>query len=395
MPTLTNTFILAVNGGSSSLKFALYRADSLQLTISGTISRIGEQDGIFQIKNGKNELLQTDKSHYPDLNAAVLDLIAWLKKNEQYPLAAIGHRLVQGGPEHRAPELITDKLVKSLMQFIYLAPNHLPGELSTIKVFQSAFPDLPQIACFDTAFHKDLPDHVKYYPLPAIYKKDGLMKYGFHGLSYEYILLKLKEKTPSVIRKKVIIAHLGNGASMAAVKDGVSVDTTMGLSPIGGLVMGTRSGDLDPGVLLFLLKQGKLSAEELDDLLSKNSGLKAIAGESDIQALLKKEDSDPTAKEALSVFCYQAKKFIGALAAAMGGLDVLVFTGGIGENSAIIRERICQDLEFLGIKIDQWSNHSRQETISNLTGRVKVTVLVTNEEWMIARHTKKIISDSK
>jgi acetate kinase len=233
-----------------------------------------------------------------------------------------------------------------------------------------------------------MPDEAKYYPLPAKYQEQGLLHYGFHGLSYEYIMQKLKADMVKVKTQKIIIAHLGNGASMAAVKYGTCIETTMGLSPIGGLVMGTRSGDLDPGVILFLLKQGGLTVTQLDELLSKGSGLKAIAGKSDVRELLKMEAKDSKALTAITLFCYQARKFIGSLAAAMGGLDLLIFTGGIGENSAVIRERICLDLGFLGINLDKNSNYYNKKNISLARSRVNVLVMKTNEEAMIAQHTQ-------
>jgi acetate kinase len=377
-----NASILVINCGSSSLKFSLYLAASLLPEWSGSISPIGSSEGKFEIENSQYQKLENRSAFFKDLDTAVAEVIRWLKSNGyQDSLSAIGHRLVQGGPDHRGPELITGPLLKTLEQFVYLAPNHLPDELKAVKAFQAAFPGIPQVACFDTAFHKDMPTYAKYYPLPEKYKDIGLMKYGFHGLSYQYILQELMAENPTVTKKKIIIAHLGNGASMAAIKNGISVETTMGVSPIGGLVMGTRSGDLDPGVLLFLLKQAQLTPNKLDDLLSKDSGLKAIAGISDVQELLQAEKDDPKAAEALTVFCYAAKKFIGALAAAMGGLDLLVFTGGIGENSAVIRERICSGLEFIGIDL------------ADSKSRVAVRAIPTNEELMIARLTDHLLND--
>lgn len=360
-----SSYILSVNCGSSSLKFSLYQAGSLQQEWSGSVNAIGSSESELMISSGE-QIVEHQKAGFKNLDAAVMVIIRWLK-NSRYSagLLAIGHRLVQGGPNHRKPEKINGKLLESLSQFIYLAPNHLPDEIKTIKSFQAAFPGLPQVACFDTAFHRNMPDEAKYYPLPDIYREQGLMHYGFHGLSYEYIMQQLTANNAAVNKQKIIIAHLGNGANMAAVKNGVSVETTMGLTPIGGLVMGTRSGDLDPGVLLFLLKQGHLTPKKLDDLLSKSSGLKAIAGISDVQRLLKKETKDLKAKMAITVFCYQARKFIGALAAAMGGLDRLIFTGGIGEHSAVIRERICHELDFLGIQIDKKLNQGSKEDISS------------------------------
>jgi acetate kinase len=385
MTDKSDTYILALNCGSSSLKFGLYSRDSLQSELSGIVNRIGDKNSHFEIKDGNNAILESRNAHFKDIKAAAKALVKWLKVNKQLSIAAIGHRLVQGGPDHRQPEIITHDLLKTLHKFIYLAPNHLPDEISTIKIFQAAFPDLPQVACFDTAFHKDIPAYAKYYPLPGKYKDKGLMRYGFHGLSCQYIMQKLGEESPSIAKQKIIIAHLGNGASMTAVKDGISVDTTMGLSPIGGLVMGTRSGDLDPGVTVFLLKQSKLSANNLDELLSKRSGLKAIAGTNDVQELLKNEKADPKAALALLVFCYSARKFIGALAASMGGLDLLVFTGGIGENSAVIRERICAEMNFMGIEIDSKKNSANEPVVSRGKTHVSIRVIKTDEELMIAK----------
>jgi acetate kinase len=391
MAVSLNTFLLTINCGSSSLKFSLYRAGSLQQELSGSVDAIGSTTSKLVITN-QEKSLPGHAGGFKNLDAAVKAVIRWVKKSQyNNGLLAIGHRLVQGGPNHRAPQLITDDLLKTLQQFIYLAPNHLPDEIKAIKAFRQAFPQLPQVACFDTAFHADMPDEAKYYPLPDKYREQGLLHYGFHGLSYQYIMQKLAADGVKVKEQKIIIAHLGNGASMAAVKNGISIETTMGLSPIGGLVMGTRSGDLDPGVVLFLLKQGRLTATQLDTLLSKESGLKAIAGKSDVQQLLATEEHDAKARAAITLFCYQARKFIGSLAAAMGGLDRLVFTGGIGEHSAVIRERICHDLEFLGIYIDQKLNSRNSDDISSSTGKVKVMVIKTNEEEMIAQHTQTII----
>jgi acetate kinase len=379
-------YILSLNGGSSSLKFSLYHADSTLLEWVGAIERIGEEKARFEIKDRTGKILESREIHYPDFAAAVHDLLEWLKnKQGAYPLLAIGHRLVQGGPDHRKPMIVTGELLASLEKLIYLAPNHLPDEINTIKAFQSAYPGVQQIACFDTAFHRSMPAYAADYPLPAKYKAQGLIRYGFHGLSYEFIMQELTSEESPVAQQKIIIAHLGNGASMAAVKNGLSVDTTMGISPIGGLVMGTRSGDLDPGVPLFLLKQAKMTPDELDDLLSKDSGLKAIAGSSDVQELLKLETGHPKAKKALTVFCYTARKFIGSLAAAMGGLDMLVFTGGIGENSAVIRDRICNDLGFMGIELDPKENKNNKPVISKGDSKIVVRVIRTNEELMIAR----------
>ncbi len=392
MDRLSKKFILSINCGSSSLKFKVFNSRSLKMELDGHIDHIGNVESSFQIIDQEGNFLIKNSIHFQDFGAAVNEVITWLKLNaEKYPLAAIGHRLIQGGPNHRAPEIITQDLLDILGQQIYLAPNHLPDEINAVQAFKTAFKEVIHIACYDTLFHRNMPSFAKYYPLPAEYTDMGLIKYGFHGLSYEYIMKKLGNKISATKRKKIIIAHLGNGASMVAVKNGIGIETTMGISPIGGLVMGTRSGDLDPGVLLFLLKDGHLTPNELDQLLSKNSGLKAIGGTNDVQKLLIDESKNPKAKLALSIFCYAAKKYMGALAAAMGGLDMLIFTGGIGENSPIIRDRICVDMDFLGIVIHQQSNQTSSEIISPLANKVQVMVIPTNEEWMIAHHTRNFI----
>ncbi|AMR33983.1 acetate kinase [Mucilaginibacter sp. PAMC 26640] len=393
MTNPANNHILVINCGSSSLKFSIYDFGAFELKMTGTMSGIGEASGHLKISNSQGHSLENKEQKYTNLPGAVKELVALMSEGHfVFNLTAIGHRLVQGGPDHREPELITAGLLKSLREFVYLAPNHLPGELSAIEAFRSAFPNIPQIACFDTAFHKDLPTSIKHYPLPEAYQGKGLIKYGFHGLSYAYVMQKLTEEDADNASKKIIIAHLGNGASMAAVQNGKSMDTTMGMSPIGGLVMATRSGDLDPGVILFLLKQYGLSINELDELLSKRSGLIAIAGTGDMQELLAREITDSTAAEAIKIFCYHAKKQIGALAAAMGGLDILVFTGGIGENSPVIREHICSNMNFLGIELNQQANDTGQQTISLKTSRVRLRVLPTNEELMIAKAAHQVLN---
>lgn len=395
MDRRSKKFILCINCGSSSLKFRIFNSRSLKMECEGRIDHIGNLESSFQIIDQAGKFLINSTGHFQNVAAAINDIISWLKINvKKYPLVAVGHRLIQGGPEHRAPEIITPELLDILKRQIYLAPNHLPDEINAIHSFKTAFKSIVHVACYDTLFHRNMPACAKYYPLPAEYADKGLIKYGFHGLSYEYVMKKLGSKIPAAKRRKIIIAHLGNGASMVAVKNGIGIETTMGISPIGGLIMGTRSGDLDPGVLLFLLKEGHLTPDGLDDLLSKHSGLKAIGGTNDVQELLINESKDPKAKLALSVFCYTAQKYIGALAAAMGGLDMLIFTGGIGENSPVIRDRICEDLEFLGIAIDPQSNQTSSEVISPLSNKVQVWVIPTNEEWMIAHHTSNFIDNN-
>ncbi len=387
-----NACILALNMGSSSFKFKLFDAVTKMMKISGIAK---SSDGAlfkFLIKDANGQIVEEWFLNRKDRNSVIDELIKWLKSNEQkFPLMGIGHRIVQGGPEHFEPILITEQVVATLRKYIYLAPNHLPDELELIHMFGIAFKGIKQVACFDTCFHKNMPPNARYYPLDEKYKALGLLRYGFHGLSYEFIMQRLAEQILHPARQKIIIGHLGNGASMVAIKNGISIDTTMGLSPIGGLVMGTRSGDLDPGVLLLLMKEKGLNASQLDDLLSKHSGMLAIAGTGNVEELLDQEKNNPHAKQALSLFCYQARKAIGAFAGAMGGLDTLVFTGGIGTYSFVIRERICHDLSFLGIILDQQANHNNREIISIEKSGVTVCSFETNEEQIIAQHTYSIL----
>lgn len=386
-------FILAVNCGSSSLKFSLFGQQRLQPALSGSVKTDTAGETRFVIQDEKGEFW----ANHPLANAGVLagihELTGWLHDHQhRYPIGVVVHRIVQGGPDHRAPELISDGLLKALEQYTYLALNHLPNEIKFIKACQAAFPHTLAVACFDTCFHRDLPEEARYFPLPETYRRKGLMRYGFHGLSYESVLGKLLQQYPGLKRQKLIIAHLGSGASMTAVAKGKSIDTTMGFSPLGGLVMGTRSGDLDPGVILYLLRKEKLSADQVDELLSAHSGLQAIAGTADMETLVQRSANDPKSEQAVRLFCYAVKKSIGALAAAMGGLDMLVFTGGIGENSAIVRTRCCEGLKFLGLELSSRSNRAGNQWISKIDSKVKIGVLKADEAAIMAKHAQLLIS---
>jgi acetate kinase len=382
--------IFSVNVGSSSLKWALFRADpALEMEWSGRIEKIGSPETHFVLRDRTGKIQLDKPIGHSNPEAAIKQLIAWLQGNvDPYAVKAIGHRVVQGGLGYREHQLIDAAMMQSLRSSIPLAPTHLPDELRAIELFMEAFPGLPQVACFDTAFHRDMPFYSRYYPLPRTFGEEGLIRYGFHGLSYEYVLRQLRQSSTGEAMGNLVIAHLGNGASMAAIQNGKSLDTTMGLTPSGGLVMGTRSGDLDPGVLLYLLKEKEISVTELDELINRQSGLKGLSGtSSDMQDLLEKEGTDRRAEEAVALFCYQARKFIGALSAALGGLHSLVFTGGIGENASLVRSRICEGLSFLGIEIDQDRNARHHEIISTGKSAVSVRVIKTYEERMIAQHT--------
>jgi acetate kinase len=300
-------------------------------------------------------------------------------------IAAIGHRLVYGGRAHEVPVRVTPELLTSLAALVPFDRLHLPDALAAIREIEAVRPELPQVVCFDTAFHRQMPAIAQRLPLPRPLWAEGLQRYGFHGLSYESIVRELGD---AGTRGKMIVAHLGNGASLAAMQDGKPVDTTMGFSPLGGLMMGTRPGDLDPGALLYLLREGHYTFEELDDLLTLRSGLRGVSETSaDMQVLLERRGSDSAAADAVELFVYQAKKYIGALVAILDGLDTLVFTGGIGEHAAPVRWDIAQGLAFLGIKLDSARNAAGAAVISADGTRVVVRVMATKENLMVARHT--------
>ncbi len=363
-----------------------------QRQAGGAIERIGLNSGIFRAVNARGETLVERHEDVKDHDKALALLFAWLRDASAQP-DAVGHRIVHGGNAFVQPHPVTDKLVKALVGLTPLAPDHLPHELRAIMAVRRSYPGLPQVACFDTAFHRHMPRAARIYPLPRFLEGEGVRRYGFHGLSYEYIMAELaKEAGPEAARGRLIIAHLGNGASMAAVKDGKSVDTTMGFTPAGGLMMGARSGDLDPGVILYLLEEKGLRPSTVNDMVNEHAGLLAVSARtSDMEELLSVKAADPHAAEAVMLFCYQAKKFAGALAAVLGGLDTLIFTGGIGENAPAVRAEICSGLEFLGIGIDAGANGANAPVISAVGSRVVVRVMKTDEELMTARHTFNLL----
>jgi acetate kinase len=301
--------------------------------------------------------------------------------------------VVHGGPKYSEPQRITPAMVKELHQLQPFDPEHLPEEILLTEAFYRRFPDLVQVACFDTAFHHDLPRVARLFPIPRRYEAQGVRRYGFHGLSYAFLMEELaRQAGPEAARGRVILAHLGNGASLAAVYAGKPVDTSMGLTPAGGIPMSTRSGDLDPGLVWYLERTEKITAKKFNEMVNFQSGLLGISEtSSDMQDLLEHETTDVRAAEAVTMFCYQAKKTIGAYAAALGGLDTLVFAGGIGENSPVIRTRICEGLGFLGIEVEQARNAQSTALISTDTGRVAVHVIHTDEEYMIARTVCRVL----
>ncbi|HUJ17768.1 MAG TPA: acetate/propionate family kinase [Nitrospirota bacterium] len=388
--------ILTINSGSSSIKFSRYRMGSNEARVlSGSLEGIGLSTGLFRIRDAAGKTMTEKTLNLRDHGEALREAIDWLVGNEAgQKLSAIGHRIVHGGSAYVRPHRVDAALLEALDALVPLAPDHLPQEIAAIRTFGRSYPELDQVACFDTAFHRNMPDVAQRYALPGEVRRLGVVRYGFHGLSYEYILKELGNISGAEAADgRVIIAHLGNGASMGAFRNGKSADTTMGFTPAGGLAMSTRSGDLDPGVIVYLLKEKGMDASALNRMVNRESGLYGVSAMSaDMAELLKAEPSNRGAAEAVELFCYTAKKFLGALAAVLGGLDTLVFTGGIGENAPSIRERICNDLGFLGIRLDTERNSEQAPVISRADGLVTVRVMKTNEELMIARHTAHCIA---
>ncbi len=386
-------FILTINGGSSSIKFALYiGGEELQQIRSGTITNIGSEDAAFTIKEVDDNNSSKQKIKASNFHEAMISFIDWLEKQEWFEhIKAIGHRVVHG-MKHTAPEVISDDLIEELNSIRNYDPDHLPAELEIIQMIKQKHPNLLQVACFDTAFHTTIPAVAKKFAIPKKYYGEGIQRYGFHGISYSYLMQELKQKNEAEASGKIILAHLGSGASLAAVKDGKCIDTSMGFTPAGGIVMSTRSGDLDPGVAWFFMQKG-MDAKAFNDLINHQSGLLGISGISaDMQTLLQQKKENTNAALAIDIFCYQIKKFIGAYIAVLGGLDTLVFSGGIGEHSPIIRSRICAAFEYAGIHVNEESNNKNEWLISDNRSNVKVHVIPTNEELMIARFVYNIVA---
>lgn len=386
--------ILTINAGSSSLKFALFDgANRASRLVEGKFERIGLPDPELSVAAGGEKARHA--VGVTDHVSCVPVLIESIKNHVSNPeIAAIGHRVVHGGNRFIDPQQVGSEMVAELRKLSPFAPEHLPAEIALIEEFGRRFPKVPQVACFDTAFHRSLPRIAKLLPIPRRYEAMGVQRYGFHGLSYGYLMGKLEELGESAAaRGRIILAHLGNGASMAAVRDGQCIDTTMGFTPAAGLVMSTRSGDLDPGIVAYLARAEGMNAEQFDLMINKKSGLLGLSEtSSDMRDLLKKEAVDTRAAEAVALFCYQAKKWIGALSAALGGIDTLVFAGGIGENSPVVRDRICYGLSSFGIEIDSERNASNAPIISKDQNRVTVRMIRTDEELFIAQCAARLFS---
>jgi len=385
--------ILTINGGSSSIRFALYKAgEPLQRGLSGTIDRIGLSGTNLKFSDPAGTPRDNRSLALPDHQSAANFLIDWLEQQSGFDsICAIGHRVVQG-MQHTMPELVTQDLLDELHRIGPCDPDHLPSEIELIERFRRRHPTLPQAVCFDTAFHRTMPRVARMLPIPRRYEAKGLERYGFHGLSYAYLVEELTRLgDPAATGGRVILAHLGNGASMAALRNGESVDTSMSFTPTAGLVMSTRSGDLDPGVAPYLARTEQMTTDRFYDMVSHKSGMLGISEtSSDMRDLLALEAHDPRAAEAVEMFCYQARKWIGSFAAVLGGLDTLVFAGGIGENAPVVRARICEGLAFLGIELSEARNSATPGVISSGGSRVTVRVIQTDEQLMIARSVFRI-----
>ncbi len=378
--------ILTINGGSSSIRFAVFEAgEKLERTLHGKVDGIGRSGMNLTCADAPgSEARSVVATGQP---SAAAFLMEWLEAQPVFAtVKAAGHRVVHG-MMHAKPERITPALLEELRQIMPSDPEHLPLEIELIEAISQRNPGLPQVACFDTAFHQTMPRVARLLPIPRRYEARGVQRYGFHGLSYAYTMEELARLgEPAATEGRVILAHLGSGASMAAVRDGRSIDTSMGFTPTSGLPMSTRSGDLDPGLVGYLARTEKMSAAQFHEMVNHKSGLIGVSEtSSDMRELLAHEATDIRAAEAVALFCYQAKKWVGSFTAALGGLDALVFIGGIGENAPVVRERICEGLGFLGIELDKPRNALNAPVISVPGGRVTVRVIQTNEEIMIAR----------
>jgi acetate kinase len=392
-----NKVLLVINAGSSSIKFAIYQQDSsskLIVDANGQIDGIGSQPN-FTVKRHQGDVLvdRTLSADEADNHTGAMCIIhSWVMEYlVDGALLAVGHRVVHGGQYYSAPVLIDAKILTELESLNSLAPLHQPHNLSTIRAFQEIMPTLPQVACFDTAFHHTQPEIAQRFALPRRFFDEGIRHYGFHGLSYEYIASVLPTLDPKLTDARIIVAHLGNGASLCALKFGHSIATTMGFSPLDGLVMGTRCGNIDPGVLLYLMDRHNMDVRALEELLYHESGLLGVSGISnDMRTLL--ASVDPRAKEAIELFAYRIGREIGSLVAALGGLDALVFTGGIGEHSAVIRAKACRQAAWLGLELDDSANETSSSLISTLNSKVSAWVVATDENLMIANHTLRQVT---
>ena len=386
--------VLTINAGSSSIRFAVYEAgETPRPRLEGKLDRIGIGGTNLIVKEPTPKPRVPRRLATADHREVVGFLLDWLEGQRVFAsIKAVGHRVVHG-MKHSEPERVTPKLLAELRRITPYDPDHLPRELGLIEAIRTRHPKLRQVACFDTAFHRTMPRVATLLPIPRRYAKGGVQRYGFHGLSYTYLMEELGRIDPAAAKTRVILAHLGNGASLAAVQNGKSIDTSMGFTPTAGVVMSTRTGDLDPGLVYYLARTEGMTPAQFQQMVNHESGLLGVSGtSSDLRDLLAWEARDIRAAEAVALFCYQVKKWIGAFAAALGGLDTLVFAGGIGENAPLIRERICHGLSFLGVELSEKRNAKNAPLISLDAGRVKVRVIPTDEELMIARSVIRVVN---
>jgi acetate kinase len=391
--------ILVLNAGSSSLKFQVFGIDgtrSLQRMVKGQIDGVGTSPRLRAMAHDEKPLV--DRSYPPgdvaDLPAATQLAGTWLRELQEFSLAAVGHRVVHGGPDYAQPVRVDGEVLEHLERYIPLAPLHQPNNLAPIRTLFERRPELPQVACFDTAFHRGHSAVADHFAIPQHFHSEGVRRYGFHGLSYEYISQRLRQVAPDIAGGRVIVAHLGSGVSMCALSGGKSVESTLGFTALDGLPMGTRCGQIDPGVILYLIAEKGMSASEVQDLLYRECGLKGLSGISnDVRELL--ESDDRRATFALDYFVYRAGLYAGTMAASLGGLDAFVFTAGIGENSAVVRARIAEKLAWLGAELDPVANEARKLLVSSAASRVALLAVPTDEELMIARHTLELIGTDR
>ena len=386
--------ILVINTGSSSLKFGLYaqRDGDEQVLLDGLADGIGQSSGTLEVKDGAGKKLRSENVGFASRHDALGRAARWLNELSPGEPNAVGHRVVHGGPRLVEHQRITPALLAELKACVHFAPLHIPMALQLISEAEQAYPGVPQFACFDTAFHRTMPETAARFPLSRQLFDEGIRRYGFHGLSYESIIHRLGDKLPS----RTVMAHLGSGASLVAVKDGKSVDTSMGLTPTGGIPMATRTGDLDPGVLLYLQRVKRMDADALETMLNRDAGLMALSGgTSDMRKLqTAAAEGDHDAAFAIEVFCLAIRKVVAAYTAVLGGLDLLIFAGGIGEHSALVRSGVCNGLGFLGIAIDEQQNQTNSATISGPGSKVGVSIVASQEDRQIARHCRAMMRKS-
>ena len=389
--------ILVVNAGSSSIKFQIFGiagAQPLQRLLKGQMDGIGSRPRFAVTGADQSKLIDQSYavSDVPDVATSISIVADWLRKTQSsLTLVSVGHRVVHGGPEFDRPVIVDEGVLKTLERLAPLAPLHQPSNLAPIRTLLARRPELPQVACFDTAFHRGHDAVADHFAIPVHFYEEGVRRYGFHGLSYEYVSQALRDRTPEIAKGRVIVAHLGSGSSMCAMADGRSIESTMGFTALDGLPMGTRPGQIDPGVLLYWIMEKGMKPEDVQNLLYRDSGLKGLSGVSNDMRELQ-SNANPRAKLAVDYFVYRAGLLAGMLAASLGGLDAFVFTAGVGENSALIRERIAEKLRWLGAELDRDGNAENRELISTANSRVKLLVVPTDEEQMIARHTLALLS---